>query len=165
MLTEIEEFSTKAIGNRFVKARPINEAPIDHCLRDGFAVQLYFAQYVFRLRSFQYTLLDKKLSELFFSHLSDVTIPDLPMRRLQLTAPTPLALRSGAGASAASTWRAPSPGNVRMPSPRARCRRMKAEVRLLIMWRPSPSMRKISNMPIGPWYAISRPLSQPAGIV
>src|SRR5262249_62029133 len=99
MLTEIEEFSAKAIGNRFVKARPINEAPIDHCLRDGFAVQLYFAQYVFRLRTFQYTLLDKKLSELFFSHLIDV------MRRFHLTSPTDIDMTSSSKVSPARTLR------------------------------------------------------------
>src|SRR5262249_39968205 len=68
ILTEIDEFSAKAIGNRFVEARLINEATIDHGLRDGFAVQFYFAQYVVRLRRFQHTLLDKKFGELFFSH-------------------------------------------------------------------------------------------------
>jgi hypothetical protein len=68
LLAQIEEFSAKAIGNRFIKARLINETPIDHGLRDGFAVQLYFAQHIVRLRRLQDALLDKEFGELFFSH-------------------------------------------------------------------------------------------------
>ena len=46
---QIDEFSAEAVGNRLVKARLIDKTAIDHRLRDCFAVQLYFAQHVFRL--------------------------------------------------------------------------------------------------------------------
>ena len=46
---QIDEFRAEGIRNRFVKARLVDEAAINHRLRNRFSVQLHFAQHVFRL--------------------------------------------------------------------------------------------------------------------
>src|SRR5881409_847812 len=59
-------------------------------------------------------------------------------------------MTSSAEVRPASTLRTPSSRSVRMRSSRARCRSDNVELRLLIMWRTSSLITKISKMPIRP---------------
>src|SRR6266436_2455866 len=65
---QVDEVGAKAAGDCLIKARLIDEAAIDHRLRDRLPVQLHFAEDVFRLRRYEHTLLDEKFGKLFIRH-------------------------------------------------------------------------------------------------
>src|SRR5205823_10982963 len=123
-----------------------NEDAIDHHLRDRFTIQVCLGQHVFHLLRLQYAVLNKKLGDLLVIHEAVESLN----RSHQLTSPIVLEITSSAEVRPARTLRTPSSRSVRIPSSRPRCRNIKVELRLLIIWRTSSSISKISNMPMRP---------------
>src|SRR5207248_5650362 len=135
-IIQIDKLSADSLGHRVVKSGFIYEATIDQRLHDGFAVLLRFRQDVVGLCFLQNVLIDKKIYDLLVIH--------------QLRSAIVTEITSSAEVRPESTLRTPSSRKVRMPSSRARWRRRKVEIRLLIICRTSSSMIKISKIPIRP---------------
>src|SRR5207244_1629722 len=122
--------------HRLVKSGFIHEAAVDQRLHTGLAVLLRFGQDIVGLRFLQNVVIDKKIEDLLVIH--------------QFTSAIVTEMTSSAEVRPESTLRTPSSRKVRMLSSRARWRKRKVEVRLLIMCRTSSSMMKISKIPIRP---------------
>ena len=65
---QIDKLGPERVGDRLVKSAGIDEAAVDHRLRDGFAVQLRLVQNVLGLRRLEHLLLDENLGDLFVVH-------------------------------------------------------------------------------------------------
>src|SRR4029434_3038475 len=136
LVAKIDIFGAEGPGDCLIETVLIDKAAIDHRLDDGLAVPIRLIENVLTLRRLKNVLLNKKLGDLFLVH--------------QLTSPSVIEITSSAVVTPARTLRMPSSRRVRMPSSRARWRKFKVELRLLIMCRTSSSRTKISKIPIRP---------------